>query len=124
MRPVLRRWLDPQTRDYVVEAGAPRGDDTAASEVVLRVTTPLGSFVPDPTFGSRLFQIDRIARGTERRARAFVVEALRPMTKRGVLPELEVEVVRDSVSGLAISIGFKNTSGDPNTVRIAHRVGG
>ena len=30
-----RRWIDPQTRDYVVERGGPRNDPTRASKVYL-----------------------------------------------------------------------------------------
>lgn len=55
----VRRWIDPTTRDYVVQDGDLRQDDGFASKVVLALGTRLGTCQVLPSFGSRLHEIKR-----------------------------------------------------------------
>lgn len=115
--PVVRRYLDPQTRDYVLVRGAPSQDDTVVSEAVLRLVTPLGSFVPDPTFGSRFFEIKKLVRETAARANVYFALALQPMIRKGALRSVSPACFVEG-SILVIEGSLVTSSGDPRTVRI------
>lgn len=72
----LRRWIDAQTRDYVVENGGLKQDDGFTSKVVLAFATKLGSCQVDPGFGSRFHQIKSADENGRRLAEAYGLLAL------------------------------------------------
>lgn len=121
-----RRWLDPDTRDYVVERGGPRADATRASKVLLRMTVKRGSCAVAPTLGSRFHLIRRDGVGVVQRAEAYGHECVEDLVKRREIRDVGVSatVVRTpSNTALDVVIAFKDTAGDPRSVRFSQRLG-
>ena len=121
-----RRWLDPATRDYVVERGGPRPDATRASKVLLRLTTRRGSCAVAPTLGSRLHLIRRDGPGVTQRAEAYALEAVDDLVKRREIREV---TARADVTGppgnraIEVVVFFREGASDPRSVRTTHRIG-
>lgn len=121
-----RRWIDPQTGDYVVENGGPRADDTRASKVVLRLRMRRGSCPVLPTLGSRLHLITSNVPGATRLAKAYGREALKDLITSGEIRDVEVEASVITVSGttaLALEVSFCDTDQDRRAVPYTHRFG-
>lgn len=121
-----RRWLDPSTRDYVVERGGPRADATRASKVLLRMTMKRGSCAVAPTLGSRLHTIRRESVGVIQRAEAYALECVEDLVRRHEIRDVTAaaQVVRSSSgASLDVELAFLDTAGDPRSVRVSQRVG-
>ena len=88
-----RRWIDAQTLDYVVEGGGLKQDDGFTSQVVLALSTRLGSCQVFPSFGSRLYQIKRADETGRRLAEAYARLALAHLT----IKDLTITATIDSV---------------------------
>lgn len=102
----VRRWVDAKTRDYVVEAGRLRQDDGFTSDVVLALSTRLGSAQCFPEFGSRLYEIKRADEQGRKLAEAHALKALEHLTKKvrdlkvvAALPEKRPGQIDLEVSG-------------------------
>jgi phage gp46-like protein len=76
-------FIDPTTRDYVLLSGAAQRDPAGglANSCYLRLTTRLGSYWADKTFGSLLHTLQRekdVAR-VARLAKQYAAQALAPI---------------------------------------------
>lgn len=85
----LRRYIDPKTRDYVVDGGQLRQDDGFTSKVVLALATRLGSALAFPEFGSRLHEIKRADEQGRRLAEKHALKALAHLERE--IGELKVD---------------------------------
>lgn len=74
--PHVRRWIDAQTRDYVVELGGLKQDDGFTSKVVLAWATRLGTCQVDPNFGNRFHEIQQVDERGRRLAEAYGLLAI------------------------------------------------
>jgi phage gp46-like protein len=122
-----RRWIDPKTRDYVVERGGPRSDSTRAAKVYLRLATRRGTCAVNPGLGSRLHLIKRTARGVTQRAEAYALECVEDMIRAREIREVTAAavVVRDETgASLDTTLSFRDTAGDPRSVRFQQRMVG
>lgn len=86
----VNRYVDPTTRDYVIQAGAPREDATLASTVAFLLNLEQGSCVLDPELGSRLHTIRHARRDAKVLGESYARLAVRPLVEAGKLPGLEV----------------------------------
>lgn len=121
-----RRWLDPTTRDYVIERGGPRADETRASKVLLRLTMRRGSCAVAPTLGSRLHLIQRDGPGVVQRAEAYAREAVRDLEQRQEIRDVAASAVVSGPRGnraIEVTLSFREGASDPRTVRTSHRIG-
>lgn len=127
-RAAARRWLDPETGDYIVESGSPRADATRASQVLLRLRMRRGSCPVAPKLGSRLHTIEKATRGSARLARAHAIEAIADLVERREIREetVDVEVVKLPTGGaaFAITVEFTDSASDRRTVQYTSSVGG
>ncbi len=76
---VRRRYIDPRTRDYVLERGTTKNDETIASTVVLLLATERGSSPARPRDGSRLHTLKKATPDAGRLAEEYAIEALAPV---------------------------------------------
>lgn len=121
-----RRWIDPDSGDYVVENGGPRGDDTRASKIVLRLRMRRGSCAVLPRFGSRLHLITANAAGSLRMAEAYAREAIADLIRSGEIRDVKITASVISESGttaLGLDVSFRDTDQDRRTARYTHRLG-
>lgn len=124
-----RRWIDPETRDYVVERGGPRGDSTRAAKVYIQLATRRGSCAVNPKLGSRLHLITRTGRGVVQRAEAYALECVEDMVRAREIRDVTAvaEVVRDATgvgARLDTTLSFYDSASDPRSVRITQRMVG
>lgn len=121
-----RRWLDPQTGDYVVENGGPRADTTHASKILLRLRMKRGTCAVLPSLGSRLHLIKTMTPGSKRLARAYAFEAIDDLIKAKEIRNVEIDVETSIVAGTAsleIEVRFFDSDNDPRSVTYSHRLG-
>lgn len=76
----VRRWIDPKSRDYVVEGGELKQDHGFTSKVVLALATKLGSCLVLPEFGSRIHEVKRADEQGRRLAEKHALNALHHLT--------------------------------------------
>lgn len=83
----MTSYLNPTTADYDLQGGLLAKDPAGglANAIYLRLTTPLGSWWADKTFGSRLHEIKREKDLTRVgiQAQQFVEMALQPLLDDG-----------------------------------------
>lgn len=116
-----RRYLDPETGDYVLENGGPREDMTPASRVVLRLRTRRGSIPGLPWFGCRLFEVKKITPSTPMLVKSYVTEALADLVAAGQLPGLQVTATAANGS-LSVEVSYRDPSGVRKVVPYTQRV--
>ncbi len=95
--------LSPQTRDYVIAAGAAVRDPAGGlgNAVYLRLMTPLGGYWADATLGSRLHELQRskdLAR-VALLARQYAADALQPILDDGRATSIEIDTARSVNDG-------------------------
>lgn len=116
-KPVGRRWLDPMTRDYVVENGRPRGDTSKMQKVLLAIFTELGSCPLDKDLGSRIHELKKATTSAARVARGYIFDCLDTMVRGEEITQLEVDVtvaLVDGVNALVYAVSFHDrSSADP-----------
>ena len=108
-QPQVRRWIDAQSRDYVVEGGRLKQDDGFTSAVVLALGTRLGSAFCFPEFGSRLHEIRKADEQGRRLAEAFASMALEHM--RANVSDLKVQASIDTKRPGRIDLEVSGTRG-------------
>jgi phage gp46-like protein len=104
-----RRYVDPKTRDYVVEGGALKQDDGFTSKVVLALATKLGSAHAFPTFGSRIHEVKRADEQGRKLAERHAMRALAHLTSE--IRELSVTAALSKDRPGAIDIEVSGTKG-------------
>lgn len=122
-----RRWIDPITRDYVVERGGPRTDSTRAAKVYLRLATRRGSCAVNPSLGSRLHLITRSGRGVIQRAEAYALECVEDMVRAKEIRNVvatAVEVRDPGGASLDTTLSFLDSASDPRSVKVSQRMVG
>lgn len=122
--PTTRRYMDPNTRDYVVASGEYQQDDTPASKVTARLRTKRGSIKVLPNFGSLLHTIAGSFAGYDLLAKRYATECLDDLVKSGEIRELVVDVDKTVRSALVIIVSYRNRRGRKQTVRHTHRLTG
>lgn len=105
----VRRWVEAETRDYVVEAGHLRQDDGFTSDVVLALATRLGSALCFPEFGSRLYEIKRADEQGRKLAEAHALKALEHL--RAKVKDLKVQASISPSRPGAIDLEVSGTRG-------------
>ncbi|MCC7542349.1 MAG: hypothetical protein IT379_39390 [Deltaproteobacteria bacterium] len=119
----IRRYADPETLDFVLEHGAPKGDPTLATDVLRRIATRRGSIPTLTTFGSRLHTIRKLGRGVERQAAHYIREALADLVASRRIRDLASKATADRSRGaLLVEASFRDRGGSTQTVRYTHRV--
>jgi phage gp46-like protein len=118
-------FIDPTTRDYVLQAGGAQRDPASglANACYLRLTVPLGSYWPDKTFGSRLHELQRekdVAR-VAMLAKQYAEQALAPIVADGRASRIDVSTERPGNGRLHLLIEVTAASGEALTFR--HPVG-
>jgi hypothetical protein len=83
--------LDPNTRDWAVGVDRPAGSP-ATQMVLLVLNTQLGSYAPDPTFGTNHAIARKATPNVAADWRAEVLRALGGLVRRGVIADLVVAV--------------------------------
>jgi phage gp46-like protein len=78
----VRRWIDPKTRDYVVENGDLKQDYGFTSQVVIALATRLGSCLVMPNLGSRIHEVRRADEQGRMLAEKHAVQALQHLSSR------------------------------------------
>lgn len=114
-------FIDPVTRDYVLEAGTPLRDPAQglANAVYLRLMTPLKSYWPDETFGSRLHELQRekdLAR-VALLARQYAEQALAPILLDGRATAIVITAERPGNGRMLLLIEVTAASGERLTFR-------
>lgn len=102
--PGLRRYIDPKTRDYVVEGGQLKQDDGFTSEVVLALATRLGSALALPTFGSRLHEIKRADERGRRLAEKHAMKALAHLERKVQDLRIEAALPKDKLGAITLTV--------------------
>lgn len=115
--PARRRWIDPETGDYVVQRGGPREDSTHISTVVRLLRLRRGSCPTAPEQGFPYDRFDRLGDGVERAVEGAVRETLLPLTRSGAIRNLLVEAAVEG-GAIALRIDFTDEPGAPQTVRL------
>lgn len=108
--------IDPATRGYLISNGTPQRDPAAGlgNAVYLRLMTPLGSYWPDATFGSRLHELQR-EKDLPRvavLARQYAEQALAPILLDGRATAIEISTVRPGNGRLHLQIEVTAASGE------------
>ena len=113
--PARRRYIDPTTKDYVVENGSPRADSTHVSTAVFLLSLRYGSSAVAPELGNRIYdELDKLTDDAPRRAERFAILALRPLTRTRAITELDVEAsVEDGT--LCLEVAFTDKDGVPQS---------
>lgn len=117
-----RRYADPETLDYVLEHGAPKGDPTLSTDVLRRLATRRGSIPTLKTFGSRFHTIRKLGRGVTRQAAFYAREAVTDLVKSRRIRDLQVKALVLPRGALSIEVSFRDLAGNTQTVRYTHRV--
>ena len=100
-----RRWIDPQTRDYVVEDGDLKQDYGFTSQVVLALATRLGNCLVMPNFGSRLHEVRRADEQGRMLTEKHAIQALQHLTSKfsGLTVTASISTERPGVIELEVS---------------------
>lgn len=85
----IRRWIDPRTRDYIVEAGGFREDAGFTSKVTLALGTRRGSCLVSPSFGSRMYKVRHVDEANRNLAKVMAEEAVAHLSDE--VEDLKVE---------------------------------
>jgi phage gp46-like protein len=104
-----RRYIDPKTRDYVLEGGALKQDDGFTSKVVLALSTKLGSAQAYPAFGSRLHEVKRADEQGRKLAERHALRALAHLTSE--IRDLKVVATLTANRPGAIDVAVSGTKG-------------
>lgn len=118
-------YISPTTRDYVLLSGMPQRDPAGglANSCYLRLTTLLGSYWADKTFGSRLHELQRdkdVAR-VARLATQYASQALAAIITDGRALEIGVTTTRPGNGRLYLLIEVLAASGE--TLTFKHPIG-
>ena len=109
-------WINPVTGDYDLTNGTVTRDPAGglANAVYLRLMTPLGSYWPDASFGSRLHELQRekdLSRVAVL-ARQYAEQALAPIRKDGRATAINVSTERPGNGRLHLLIVVTAASGE------------
>lgn len=124
---LVRRDIDPQTRDYTLTLGAYDKDASVTSKVSSRLSTRRGSIVLLPGYGSLLFTIKGPVPGWEQLAIRYSKQALddlvrsREVNNLSVLPQLGSD---DRGTFFNLIVAFTDRQGRPQRVTFTHRLTG
>ena len=121
--PRLRRYIDPKTRDYVVEGGQLKQDDGFTSEAVLALSTRLGSALAFPTFGSRLHEIKRADEQGRRLAEKHAIKALAHLERRVEGLRVEAALPKNRPGAIVLTVSGRR-GGDELSVDYTAVLGG
>jgi phage gp46-like protein len=111
----VRRWIDPTTRDYVVEVGELKQDYGFTSKVVLALSTKLGSCLVLPAFGSRIHEVKRADEQGRRLAEKHATNALQHLTTEIVGLSVVASISSDRPGVIEISVSGKRGQIDLGT---------
>lgn len=107
-----RRWIDATARDYVIEDGEPRRDETRASQVVYLLALRKGSSAVAPDLGNDwLNDQGKIEPGSERRCAQLCEEALSPLTAPRFIWNLDIGVEIDEGGIALLTVAFEDDTG-------------
>lgn len=122
------RYIDPATRDYVVEGGSPREDDSEASTIVWLLGLERGTFAPDPDLGSRLHTLRKATRDAVRLGQSYALEALEPRIAAGAITKVSVSGklvdLRPSGKALDLVVSYTDRRGQARAVPFRRVLGG
>lgn len=105
-----RRYIDPTTHDFVIEAGVSKQDPTLGTTVAMLLSLERGSCVWAPELGSRLHTLQHATTRAGVLAKAYAAEALVPLRKQGRLPGLSI-IAGVSGNQLRIEVSWKAADG-------------
>lgn len=117
------RKIDAQTGDYTIQDGEFVESTGIESQVVIRLRTPRGSFIPNPDFGNRLYTLRKAGTDLQRRVPAFVAEALQDLVDRGSIRNVVTDEVSVSGGRISYRVTYEDTSGTRNVVNLSTSVG-
>lgn len=114
----MSQWkIDPATRDYVMENGAPVETEslTAPAYIRLRVRRKKWLYAPDELFGSDLADQKR---QNPALIESLAARALQPIVEDGRAAELSVSSIGASRHGLQLQIDITDAQGEPQALTI------
>lgn len=117
----LRRYIDPTTRDYVVESGGFKGDSGISTQILIAWGMELGSCPVFPELGSRLHRVKHADERGRREAEAYGTEAIGHL--KGKVNDLAVTATLSTLLPGCISLEAVYRLGDveqrvPYTARV------
>lgn len=115
-------YIDPITRDYVLEDGRFQVDDDLTTQVYLCLETQRGTRIGDKDFGSRLHELTKNPQRSAEQAPALVKEALQPLFDEGLITDV-VTVATAIEEGIVIDTTVTGPGGKPATFQSFREVG-
>lgn len=114
-----RRYVDPETLDFVLEDGNHQADETHVPNVIRLLSLRKGSSPVAPELGNEMWEkLTKLGDGAERRAEQYCVRALRPLTLPRLISDLVVDAEIVGVSGLDVVVSFTDKDGTPEKIRL------
>lgn len=115
-------YIDPLTRDYVLEDGRFQVDEELSTAVYLCLETQRGTRIGDPDFGSRLHELRKNPQRSAEQAPALVKEALQPLFDEGLVTDVttSAEVIDE---GIVLYITVTGPGAKPATFQVFKEVG-
>jgi hypothetical protein len=105
--PVDSRFIDPETRDYVIDSlGRTQGMSAVSQAVFLCLLTTLGSSAV-ATLGSRLSEVKTIDNGTVSKVQSLVSLALSELISSGTIALIGTDVTTNS-KGIGIVVTWQD----------------
>lgn len=102
------RYIDPQTRDYVIdENGVTKGQNSVSQQVFLALMTDLGS-ASVTTLGSEFSKIRTIDESTPAKLRDIVNKALSKLVKANLVKIVDIKT-SNLPAGVTVQVVWQNT---------------
>ena len=125
--PTARRYIDPNSRDYVIVLGEYTPDVGITTKVFSRIATKRGSVAVLPRFGSLLHTIKGPFAGFDKLAERHVKDCLADLVMRREVNRLKVIVTRGAsqpgTATLDLDVEFYDRRGRRQRVNYTHRLG-
>ncbi len=119
MMPARRRWIDPQSGDYVVELGRPRADATRASQVVFLLLLERGSSAVAPELGNPWLAGERkLGDGADRRIVDDCLSALAPLITPRFIRDVTIEPTISDDGTVELDVSFEDDEDGPQSLNL------
>lgn len=113
--PARRRYIDPETGDYVIENGGPREADGLAQHIALAFKTRRGTCIAEG-FGSRFHTVRKIVAGTTRLVEKYAIEAVQHLIDRKAITGASASATLVKKDAISVTLTYKDQSGRANAV--------
>lgn len=99
-------YFDAHRRDLVYEDGDLKADETQMSDLAILLGTKHGSATADPSYGNKVWTIEKVGTVIPEQARQYVREALQGRIDSGRLNDVEVDAEVQGTWVLAWEVGL------------------